>query len=206
MEEVNKNNFVLIKLFPMGWFLVYQIILKINLKFSTKNDIVRKKPKKKEKIMNQKPKHDKGITMVALVITIIVLLILASVSIIGATASKNEAKENIALSELQMVQHAALERYTKVTLTGEKYPGTVYTTIEQVKSDVSSIASEITFDTKTDKEGNTNYYLVAPSELAELGITNTEDTYIINYTRGEVINKTKQKTTEGTTLYVCAKE
>lgn len=153
-----------------------------------------------------KQKHEQGITMVVLVITIIVLVILASVSIMGATASQNQAKENIALSELQMVQHAALERYTKANLTGEDYPGTVYPTINQVKSDVSSIASEISFDTRTDKKGNTNYYLVTPTELAGLGITNTEDTYIINYTRGEVINKTKLKTKEGTTLYVCAKE
>lgn len=156
--------------------------------------------------MGQKQNKDQGITMIVLVITIIVLLILAAVSITGATASKNNAKENIALSELQMIQHAALERYTKVTLTGEKYPGTVYSSLAQVKSDVSSIASEIKFDERTDKEGNTNYYLLTPSDLAKLEITNIEDTYIINYTRGEVINKTKLKTAGGTTLYVCAKE
>lgn len=53
--------------------------------------------------MGQKQNKDQGITMIVLVITIIVLLILAAVSITGATASKNNAKENIALSDRKSV-------------------------------------------------------------------------------------------------------
>ena len=40
-----------------------------------------------------KIKQEKGITLVALVVTIIVLLIIASISIKGATISKKEARE-----------------------------------------------------------------------------------------------------------------
>ena len=42
-------------------------------------------------------------------------------------------------------------------------------------------------------------------DLSKLGITNTEDEYIINYERGEVINLTQIRTNSGEALYVCAK-
>ena len=166
-------------------------------------------------------KNNKGITMIALVVTIIVLLILASVSIGGSITSQNEAKENILITELNMVEHAALERYTKVSITGEKYPGTQYATIDELKQDLEQAASTagvtsilsgsgsgqivLQSETETDENGNTKYYRLGKEDLSKLGITNTEDEYIINYERGEVINLTQIRTNSGEALYVCAK-
>lgn len=166
-------------------------------------------------------KDNKGITMVALVITIIVLLILASVSIGGSLITKREAVENAMVTELNMVEHAALERYTKVSITGEEYPGTQYVTIDELKQDLEQAASTagvtsilsgsgsnpivLQSETETDENGNTKYYRLGKDDLSKLGITNTEDEYIINYERGEVINLTQIRTNSGEALYVCAK-
>ena len=74
--------------------------------------------KKEYKIGNQK-----GVTLIVLVITIIVLIIIAGISIGTGISGMKQAKENKLLTELGMVNHAALERYTKVSLTKETYPG-----------------------------------------------------------------------------------
>lgn len=152
-----------------------------------------------------KIKQEKGITLVALVVTIIVLLIIASISIKGATISKKEARDNILLSELNMVQHAALERETKVQLTGEDYPGVAYDTVSEAQA---AVGSEITLqDTRIDsKTGKSNYYLLDATELEKLGIKSTEDEYIINYKIGEIVNKTQLETSEGELLYIRAKD
>ena len=68
-------------------------------------------------------KKNNGITLVALVITIIVLIIIASISITGILQDTDETKDNVAISELGMVQHAILERKTKAQLTKEELPG-----------------------------------------------------------------------------------
>ena len=146
-----------------------------------------------------------GITLIALVITIIILLIIASVSIGGSKISGKASKDNVLLSELNMVQHAALERETKVLMTGESYPGVPYDSVTEAQT---AVGSEITLQDNSinSKTGKSNYYLLNSTELGKLGITNTEDEYIINYKLGEVINKTQLKTSEGELLYLRAKD
>lgn len=153
----------------------------------------------------KKVKQNQGITLIALVITIIILLIIASVSIGGSKISGKESKDKVLLSELNMVQHAALERETKVLMTGENYPGVPYNTVTEAQT---AVGIEITLqDTSINsKTGKSNYYLLDSTELLELGIKNTKDEYIINYKLGEVINKTQLKTSEGELLYLRAKD
>lgn len=153
----------------------------------------------------KKFKQNQGITLIALVVTIILLLIITSVSIKGAKISKKEARDNVLLSELNMVQHAVLERETKVLMTGESYPGVPYDTVTEAQT---AVGSEITLqDTSINsKTGKSNYYLLDSTELAKLGIKNTEDEYIINYKLGEVVNKTELKTSQGELLYLRAKD
>lgn len=146
-------------------------------------------------------KQEKGITLIALVITIIVLLILAGIAVTSGTIGIGETEDRKLVTELGIVEHAALERYTKANITKEAYPGTAYQTLEQLKTDISQMKDEIQLqDTNIE-----NYYLLKKEDLEELGITNTEDQYIINYKTGEVINQTKQKTTKGKVLYINAK-
>ena len=88
-------------------------------------------------------RNDKGITLAALVITIIVLLILASIAVYTGTDSIKDAKENILISEVEMVQHAALERYTQESImNSNQYPGTPYSSMDDIKDELTELGSD----------------------------------------------------------------
>lgn len=143
-----------------------------------------------------------GVTLVALIITVILLLIISGISITGTLRGHKETKEASQISELNMIQHAILERYTKAQLTKEELPGT---TIKE--DDVKTIIGEIngiTGENITLK--GTEYKELSISDLEKLGVTNEEDTFIVNYKTGEVINATKKVTESGKALYVYSRE
>ena len=50
------------------------------------------------------------------------------------------------------------------------------------------------------------YKELSISDLEKLGVTNEEDTFIVNYKTGEVINATKKVTESGKALYVYSRE
>lgn len=165
------------------------------------------------KILNKKViNKEKGITLLALVVTIIMLIILASTIVnIGQNEIK-ESEENAKLSELGIVQNAILQRKTKADLTDEDYPGetiieaniNLEKTIEEINNNRESGEEEII---KKDDD-NSNYYFLSTENggLEELGITNSEDAYIVNYETGEVINYTTKLTETGKPLYIYARE
>lgn len=165
------------------------------------------------KILNKKViNKEKGITLLALVVTIIMLIILASTIVnIGQNEIK-ESEENAKLSELGIVQNAILQRKTKADLTDEDYPGetiieaniNLEKTIEEMNDHRASGEEEII---KKDDD-NSNYYFLSTENggLEELGITNSEDAYIVNYETGEVINYTTKLTETGKPLYIYARE
>lgn len=143
-----------------------------------------------------------GVTLVALIITVILLLIISGISITGTLRGHKETKEASQISELNMIQHAILERYTKAQLTKEELPGTTIT-----EDDVKTIIGEIngiTGENITLK--GTEYKELSISDLEKLGVTNEEDTFIVNYKTGEVINATKKVTESGKALYVYSRE
>ena len=150
-------------------------------------------------------KNETGVTLVALVITIIVLIILAGIGI-GATTGINgniqEAKTNLAISELSQVQQAVLETYIKYRQTNNSNSLIgIEITYSEAEAEFAKLSSGTLVgieSTDVDKV----YYKLTPTELEELGIQNSEDTYIVNYYTGEVFNITTQKTTDGQVLYV----
>ena len=140
-----------------------------------------------------------GITLISLVITIIVLLIISGISKTGTIRGKDEAEASSQLSELNMVQHAILERYTKAQITNETLPGTT-----MVISDVQLILDDINSRTGGNiqlKGKDADYKKLEQSDLEKLGITG-KDTYIVNYSTGEVINETIKVTKAGKALYI----
>lgn len=147
-------------------------------------------------------RESKGITLVTLVLTVVLLLIISGISITGTLRGHEEAEEVSQISELNMIQHAILERYTKAQLTKETLPGT-----EISKAEVEEIIKSI-----NDKSGEnivlkgTEYKKLDKSDLKNLGITDEEDTFIVNYKTGEVINVSKRVTKSGKALYVYSKE
>ena len=116
------------------------------------------------------------------------------------------------LSELGMVQNAILQRKTKADLTNEDYPGETIAeaninleeTIEEINNNRTSGEEEIT---RKDHDDSHYYFLSTENGgLEELGITNSEDAYIVNYETGEVINYTTKLTETGKPLYIYARE
>ena len=154
--------------------------------------------------------NQKGITLIALVITIIVLLILAGVSITGGYQSLKESKGTAVLSELEMVQHAVLERYTnEATMGNSNFPGDQkYSSIEEIKSEISELSGDTKLMSILENTKNSmdDFYYLEKTDLEELGITQADDSYIINYKIGLVIDVTNQKTQDGEAVYVYAKD
>lgn len=143
-------------------------------------------------------KNEKGITLISLVITIIVLLILASISSYIGVNSVKESGDSAVKAELQLVQQAAFQKYAKYNLTGNQsnLPGNSYVDFTKLNEVIEQIKQKtgVTIEFK-DNDAN-NYYLLDINGLQALGITNTQDEYIVNYTTGEVINKTRLATTQ----------
>lgn len=169
-------------------------------------------------------KNENGITLSALVITIIVIFILASISINYGVDTLNESKAKTLEASLEMVEQAVAEQYVKATelnllnvkTTSDK-PATFVGTIIKA-NDLPQIAGSdsIVFQKKEELAGKTNadityaesYYRLTPTDLEKLKIEsddNTKYTYIVNYSTGEVYNETKQKTSLGKTLYYAGK-
>ena len=156
-------------------------------------------------------KREKGITLIALVVTIIVLLILAGVSLTGGLQTATNSRDTAVLSELEMIQHAALERYTKGATVGNynNFPGTQkYTDISQIKSEIPQLTSDTTLMQilENTKDSVDDYYYLDADDLKELEITGADDSYIINYKIGLVIDVTNQMTKQGEPVYTYAKD
>lgn len=151
-------------------------------------------------------RKNKGITMVALVITIIILLILAGISVTGVIRGIDETNESRAISQLEMVQHALLERKTKADITKEELeelPGTKVdpTELRNLITEIKNV-TEIKIELRGNEE---DYKELSTADLNELGIEKETDTFIVNYKTGEVINKTQKVTKAGRALYTYAK-
>lgn len=156
-------------------------------------------------------KEEKAITLVALVITIIILLILSGIGTYIGVSSLKKAKDSKLSSELLMVQHATLEAYTKyittnkvvkATLVGQNLTGNeAYI----VNSNGGYYFKYDTDDNKIElKDSNiSNYYLVSTKDdFQKLGITDATDSYVVNYETGEVMNVSILKNGNGDALYV----
>ena len=127
-------------------------------------------------------KNNKGITLVALTITIIVLLIIASISITGIVLDMNSVNENIMQTELTVLQNAILQRYTKYTLSQNSSILVGSTVTDLNNGDWTGLGITDT----------TDYKQLSESDLANLGIKDykTDYIYIVNYKNGDVIIKT----------------
>ena len=153
----------------------------------------------------------KGITLIALVITIIVLLILSAVGIGEFTGNGNDlsqTKNTLALSELNKVQQIVLETEIKFKQLGNKTilkgEETTYAEANNILSSVGETAKGTSSPNALDDE---KYYILTKSDLEELGMEkiNNNDRYLVNYYTGEVFNITQKKTSQNEVLYVYAK-
>lgn len=167
-------------------------------------------------------KNNKGITLIALTITIIVLLIIASVGTYSGIDALLNAREEAQTAELDMLQHVILENYSKYLVTHnlDKYIIGEPKTYSYVKGIINEINNELEdgkkislkssdYDSETDTEDKKlkQYYLLKTAHLQSMSIdkVNSEE-YIVNYKTGEVINVNAKITKTGKPLYVYAVE
>lgn len=148
-------------------------------------------------------KKEKGITIVSLVITFILLLILSAVGINMGISGINSVKDSKLKSELDMVQHAVLEQYTKYKTTRNS----VYLVGNKItKEEASNLANEmgVTLANIPDTYSNKDYYKLEKTALESIGIKDATDEYVVNYISGEVMNITVKKLSNNNPLYTKA--
>lgn len=155
--------------------------------------------------------NNKGITLIALAITIIVLLIIASVGTYSGVEALRDAKEEAQISELNMVKQPVVENYTKyLTTKNNMYiRGTKlnYSDVQAIISEINNSANETVslkvndYDTSGSSDITGYYYRLSDSDLKKMGVTQAQDSYIVNYKTGEVINETLKATRTGVPLY-----
>lgn len=169
-----------------------------------KKELFNKNSKKQVDLKN----NQRGVTLISLVITIIVLLILISVSTYTGVGNSQETKENARKTELHVVQQAIMQKYTKYIATGDQeiLKGTAYADSTELEALINEIKEQIGVTIELKDDEPSDYYLLDKTSLAELGITNTEDEYIVNYKTGEVLNKTQLVNTRSKEpLYIYSK-
>ena len=161
-------------------------------------------------------KNNSGITLMALVITIIVLIILAAIGIGSATGMKgsiNESKETVAITDLSKIQQVVLENYIKFKqMNQEKFLKGEPITFAEAKTELDKLgysgeeSLKVTSYVETDP--TTFYYKLNTRHLKEMGLQNigSENEYIVNYSTGEVFNIKQKKTSSGHILYVYSKD
>jgi len=162
-------------------------------------------------------KEKKGITLIALVITIIVLLIISGVSIgqlTGNNSSLTQSKDKTASSELVKIQQAVMETYLKYKQLGNAtvLKGTKMTYNEALEDfntlgSSESLKLEEPYSEIDGTDPGLVYYQVGPDELKKMGLENIhrKDKYVINYSTGEVFNISQKKISNGDALYIYAK-
>lgn len=150
----------------------------------------------------KKTKDNRGISLIILIITIAVMTVIAGVAIYSSTSDIENSQEQMALAELEEVKHFVGESYLNYTktkntnfLVGDKLTSSEATALAtRVGVTLISIPNSYNEDEKA-------YYRLNPTNLLKIGIENSEDTYVVNYVTGEVINETKIKTSSGKALY-----
>lgn len=148
-------------------------------------------------------KEERGITIISLVITFILLLIVSAVGVNMSISGINSAKDSKLSGELQMVQHAVLEQYVKYKTTRNS----VYLVGNKItKEEASNLANEmgVTLTNIPDSYLDKDYYKLDKTALEEIGIKDATDEYVVNYISGEVMNITVKRTTNNTPLYTKA--
>ena len=158
-------------------------------------------------------KGEKGITLIALVITIIVLLIVSGIAITATTGTKqniSDAKYDLIKAELSEVQHAVLEIYIKYMqtgnsniLAGEKIE------YSEAQSELNQLSSTLTlraenYDNQEKVSAEKYYYKLDTNALEKIGVKKSQEEYIVNYSTGEVFNCLTKVTGDNEALYVYA--
>ena len=148
-------------------------------------------------------KENKGITLISLIVTMVVMSIILAITVATMKKDNNtvkETKSSMKTYELQEIQQVVFENYIKYIQTkNEDYlVGTKCTSA----SELTQYETELGITFKEKSEYGNYFFLDSSEALDKLGISNTKDKFIVNYKTGEVLNYTTKKTSDGEVLYI----
>lgn len=141
--------------------------------------------------------NNKGITIVVLVITVVVMLILSGIVIYSGMDVLKDAKIQNFTASINQIESAIDTEYFRYQNNSiDILPGEKITTSNTLNSEISSlIGSKLTNDNLT------AYYYLNADAINSLELSNVEPMrYIVNYSTGEVID-TKGVEIDGNTYY-----
>ena len=127
-------------------------------------------------------KNSKGITLVALTITVIILLILASVTTYSGISTIQSSKLNKYKQELEIMQ-------SEINLLYEKYSMQIEAGEEiEIGEELTNSEQENNAFTGADENDKTGYRKFTKQTLEELGIDGIEREYLVNISKRKVIS------------------
>ena len=151
----------------------------------------------------QMKKNEKGITLIALAVMMIVMVIILSITTYSGISSVKESSKKKLTSELEIVQHAVLEVYTKYQI----FNDISYLVGDKIQS-INDIPTEYRDSLKvkniafsSNNRTESSYYKLDENKLKDIGIEESNYQYIVCYKTGEVMNITVKKTSNGELLY-----
>lgn len=147
-------------------------------------------------------KNEKGVTLIALVITVIILSILITAGVTTAYLGMNEIKQNKLQTELGIVRQAVIEQYTAAQAVGktkksidkEEVSFWLGTQVNDSNIILKMIGDLGQYAPMYQED---YYYRLGAEDLEKLGISarlgeSKVDSYIVNYSTGEVYNETRE--------------
>ena len=141
-------------------------------------------------------KYNSGITLVSLVITIIVLLILASITIYSGVSTVRSARLTKFTTELKMMQQKVNELYDDytnnktVTVNGTEYIGTDIQKIGQNPDGIfnTNRLEEIFSESGSGITDKTGYMYYDTETIQALGLENMEYEFFVNVAKRSVVS------------------
>ncbi len=127
---------------------------------------------------------EKGITLVSLVITIVILMLITGVAISASTDSIKSAKRTAFITEMEMIHEKVNTIYEKRKLNEEDI--TYYNSLGQVVSRVD--ASKLKEILKG--QSSMGYLYFSKEDLKKLDLDNISQDVIINFTTRDVVSVT----------------
>ena len=137
---------------------------------------------------------NKGITLITLIITCIVIMILVGATTMIGFDIVEKAEQQETNKQLTAVGNAVLEQYTKYIKTKDTtyLIGTKYKkTDSYIQETINKVGIELVQIPSNYAEDLVSYYQLSTLQLKQMGIEDSKYTYIVNYLTGEVINQTK---------------
>lgn len=142
-------------------------------------------------------KNQKGITIVSLVITVILLIIITSVAVNIGTSVIKQANLQTINTNMMLIQAKTktVSEQAKFNKDTSNYKGTLISDISDNQKILKLVDNGVIDDTS-------KYYLLSSTDLQDLGLQkiDIEDGYVVNYETEEVIY-VKGFESNGTTYY-----